>query len=85
MAPTDVVRTVKANSSKWINEKNGPFHPFAWQDGYGMFSISNTHVDAVTNYIKNQEEHHHKSTFEDEYRHLCEIYDAGFDERYAWD
>lgn len=85
MALSDVVRIVKSNSSKWINERNGIFNPFSWQDGYGAFSISNGHVDAVVNYIANQEVHHRGMSFEDEYRHLCEIYDAGLDERYAWD
>lgn len=85
IAPADVVRTVKANSSKWINEKNGKFNPFAWQDGYGMFSISNSHVDAVKHYISNQEEHHRHATFEDEFRRICAMYGVGLDERYVWD
>lgn len=85
MAPSDVERMVKANSSKWINEKNGKFHPFAWQDGYGMFSISNGHVEAVTNYIKNQEEHHKKVSFEDELRKIFKQCNVEYDERYVWD
>lgn len=84
-ALSETVRIVKANSSKWINEKNGRFNPFCWQDGYGAFSISQSHVDAVVKYITSQEEHHHKTTFEEEFRRLCEISDASLDERYAWD
>ena len=85
MAMSEIVRIVKANSSKWINTKNGGLTPFCWQDGYGVFSISQSHVDAVRHYIETQEEHHRKATFQDEFRRLCEIYDVGLDERYAWD
>lgn len=85
MALSDVVRIVKSNSSKWINEKNGPHHPFCWQDGYGAFSISNTHVDAVVNYIANQEEHHKGVSFQDEFRKICQQCGVEYDERYVWD
>ena len=85
MTLSDTVRLVKSNSSKWINEKNGHFNPFAWQDGYGAFSISQSHVDAVTNYIKGQEEHHAKTSFQDEFRRLCQLYDVELNEKYGWD
>lgn len=82
----EMVRTVKSSTSRWINEKNGsPFHRFFWQDGYGAFSVSNSHVDAVVKYIQGQEEHHKKVSFQDEFRKICQLYDAGLDERYAWD
>lgn len=85
MALSDVVRFVKSNSSKWINEKNGKYNPFCWQDGYGAFSISNTHVDAVVNYIANQEEHHKGVSFQDEFRKICQQCGVEYDERYVWD
>ena len=85
MTLSDTVRLVKSNSSKWINEKNGKFNVFAWQNGYGAFSISQSHIEAVRNYIKTQKEHHSKINFKDEFRRLCEIYDAPLDEQYAWD
>lgn len=85
MALSDVVRIVKSNSSKWINEKNGRLNPFCWQDGYGAFSISNTHVDAVVNYIANQEEHHKGVSFQDEFRKICKQCGVEYDERYVWD
>ena len=85
MTLSDTVRLVKSNSSKWINEKNGKYNPFAWQDGYGAFSISQSHVDAVQKYIKGQAEHHAKIDFKDEFRRLCKLYDVELDERYAWD
>ena len=56
-----------------------------WQEGYGAFSVSNSHVDAVINYIKGQEEHHKKVSFQDEFRKICQLYKAELDERYAWD
>ena len=62
-----------------------PFRHFAWQDGYGAFSVSNSHVDAVVAYIKGQEEHHRKVSFQDELRRICELYNVNLDERYAWD
>ena len=83
---SEIVRTVKSSTTRWINEKTGsPFHHFAWQDGYGAFSVSNSHVDAVAAYIKGQEEHHKTVSFQDEFRKICQLYDAGLDERYAWD
>ena len=85
MSISETVRLVKANSSKWINEKNGLLNHFAWQDGYGAFSISQSHVDAVRHYIETQEEHHAKIDFKDEFRRLCELYDVPIDERYVWD
>ena len=60
-------------------------NPFAWQNGYGAFSISQSHVDAVQKYIKGQSEHHAKIDFKDEFRRLCKLYDVELDERYAWD
>jgi REP element-mobilizing transposase RayT len=85
MSLSDTIRIVKTSSSKWINEKNGKYNPFCWQDGYGAFSISQSHVDAVMHYIETQAEHHAKTSYMDEFRRLCEIYDVALDERYAWD
>ena len=82
----EIIRTVKSSTSRWINETNGnPFWHFGWQDGYGAFSVSNSHVDAVVAYIKGQEEHHKRVSFEDEFRRICELYNVTLDERYAWD
>ena len=83
---SEIVRTVKSSTTRWINEKNNnPFHKFFWQEGYGAFSVSNSHVDAVVAYIKGQEEHHRKVSFQDEFRKICQLYKAELDERYAWD
>ncbi len=82
---SDIVRAIKSNSSKMINERNSFLSPFSWQDGYGAFSISNSHIDAVVNYIKNQEQHHTQVSFQDEFRRLCNIYNVDLYEKYAWD
>ncbi len=83
---SEIVRTAKSSTTRWIHEKNNnPFHKFFWQEGYGAFSVSNSHVDAVVNYIKGQEEHHKKVSFQDEFRKICQLYKAELDERYAWD
>ena len=82
---SDTIRLIKANTSRWINSKNGGHTPFAWQDGYGAFSISHNHVDAVKQYISNQAEHHHTIDFKEEFRRLCQLYDVQINETYAWD
>jgi putative transposase len=70
MAPAVFVQKVKANSSKWINASGFLSQEFAWQTGGATFSISETHVLAVQNYIKNQKEHHKKTSFRSEYLKL---------------
>lgn len=67
MAPSEFVQKVKANSSKWINERGFLEHDFAWQRGGGTFSVGERNVDIVRKYIQNQKIHHQKSTFEGEY------------------
>jgi putative transposase len=75
------VQTLKANSSKWINEHgNG----FAWQEGYGAFSVSASAVSAVTAYIENQTSHHVRQSFEDEFRILLNKHGIEFDEKFLF-
>ena len=79
-----LIRELKKESSKWIKvELEVP--DFQWQSGYGAFSISPSHVDAVIEYIRNQEEHHRKESFQDEFRRLCRKYNLEIDEQYVWD
>jgi putative transposase len=80
-----LVRELKRDSSKWIKEKNSELADFHWQNGYGAFSVSPSHVPALTQYIANQEEHHRKETYQDEFRRLCKKYGVEIDERYVWD
>ncbi|MFV0555098.1 MAG: IS200/IS605 family transposase [Mangrovibacterium sp.] len=81
----DLVKNVKAKSSKWIKTKGEEFSNFYWQDGYGAFSINPTEVAVVVKYIESQHEHHGKKTFQDEYRAFLKKYKVDYDERYVWD
>jgi putative transposase len=80
-----VVEQVKTSSSKWIKPKGAAFTEFHWQAGYGAFSVSQSNAGAVARYIRNQEEHHRKVTFQEEYRRFLKRYQVGYDERYVWD
>ena len=82
---SSLIRDLKRDSTNWIKEVNPPLSGFHWQNGYGAFSVSPGHVQALIQYIQNQEQHHAAETFQDEYRRLCKIYGAELDERYVWD
>ncbi len=88
MRPTqsmsDLMQDVKGSSSKWINEKKFLKVKFEWQEGYGAFSYSKSHVQNVINYIHNQEKHHAKQTFRDEYLEFLKKFDIEYDERYIF-
>ena len=77
------MRVVKANSSRWVHEKWDP--KFAWQTGYGVFSVSESNVAAVTKYIAEQEEHHRKHSFQEEFVAFLVRNNVAYDERYIWD
>ncbi|HVX57543.1 MAG TPA: transposase [Candidatus Saccharimonadales bacterium] len=80
-----IVEEVKKASSKWM-KIDGPKNPlFTWQAGYSAISVSQSAVADVTEYIRNQKEHHHKMTFQDELRALLRRHQIEFDERYLWD
>lgn len=83
---SEVVGTVKSSTTRWINKACGnTLTMFSWQDGYGAFSIGQRNVQATIDYINSQNEHHHRCTFQEEFRKICLLYDVGLDERYAWD
>ncbi len=82
ISTSDAMQFIKANSSKWVSEKFGK--PFAWQIGYGAFSVSRSNVDAVVKYIQNQEEHHQKYDFREEFLKLLKSHEVDFDEKYLW-
>jgi putative transposase len=80
---SDVMRMIKSESSEWVHrEATGA--GFAWQEGYGAFTVSPQNLDSVRHYILNQEEHHRKSTFQEEYLDLLKRSGTHFDERYVW-
>jgi len=80
-----LIREIKRDSSKWIKDENPALSDFHWQNGYGAFSVSPTHVEPLTNYIINQEQHHGRESYQDEFRRLCLKYGLSIDERYVWD
>ena len=88
MRPTqsisDLMQDIKGSSSKWINEKKFLKIKFEWQEGYGAFSYSKSNVDTVIKYIKNQEEHHKKESFRDEYLKFLKAFEIEYDERYIF-
>jgi len=81
----DVVEEVKKTSSKWIKTKGVSFAAFQWQAGNGAFSIGESVVPALRQYIANQKEHHRRQTFQDEFRTFLNKYKIEYDERYVWD
>lgn len=81
----DLIKELKRESSKWVKQQARDLRDFYWQNGYGAFSISPSHVDALREYIRSQEEHHHTESFQDEFRRLCAKYGVEIDERYVWD
>ena len=83
--PAEMVKELKRGSSLWLKTKSPKFRDFAWQSGYGMFSVGFSQLDMVRKYIAGQEEHHRRTTFQDELRHLLRRYEIDFDERYVWD
>ncbi len=81
---SEVMKLVKAKSSKWINENNLVNHRFEWQKGFGSFTYSKSQVPKVYRYIENQEVHHRKQNFRDEYIHMLESFGIKFDEQYIF-
>jgi len=81
----DLVRDIKANTSRFINEKKWVPGRFQWQEGYGAFSYSHSQINDVVQYIYSQEEHHNKSSFKDEYLKLLERFDVDYQPEYLFD
>ena len=79
----DVLRTLKGDSSRWIHD-NLSLPNFAWQEGYGAFTVSASNVGGVRAYVRDQERHHQKRSFQDEYREFLSKHEIEFDERYLW-
>jgi hypothetical protein len=76
---------VKRSSSLWLKTKSPDLHDFAWQSGYGIFSVGFSQITPVRDYIAQQAEHHRKVSFQDEFRKLLMRYEIPYDERYVWD
>ena len=83
--PAEIVKELKRGSSLWLKTQSSELWDFAWQNGYGMFSIGFSQIESVRAYIARQDEHHRKVSFQDEFRRLLKRYAIEFDERYVWD
>ena len=81
---SELVRDIKANSSRFINEKRWIRGRFSWQEGFGGFSYSRSQIDAVIRYIRDQQRHHMRRTFREEYLELLRKFQIEFDERYIF-
>jgi REP element-mobilizing transposase RayT len=81
----EMVKEVKRGSAVWLKTKGPELHDFAWQNGYGIFSIGFSQVETVRDYIARQEEHHWQVSFQDELREFLRRYEMEGDERYLWD
>lgn len=82
---SNLVRDIKANSSKWINQKNMVLGKFQWQEGFGSFSVSESQISKVINYIEKQEEHHRIKSFRQEYIDFLKSYKIDFNEQYLFE
>jgi len=82
---TDLLEEIKKRSSKWIKGKGSEFGSFAWQSGYGAFSVGQSQTPDVVAYIDRQKERHRRRTFQEEYLTFLKKYDVPYDERYVWD
>lgn len=80
-----LVELLKRSSSKWLKTKNEALKSFAWQGGYGAFSVSPSKISVVRKYIRNQEQHHQSSTFQNELLTFLKNSGTPFDEKYLWD
>ena len=85
LSVADLVKEIKTASSKWLKTQDASLSDFAWQQGYGIFSVGMSQRDTLLHYIDTQEEHHRTRTFQDEYRTFLKKYGIEYDERYVWD
>jgi len=83
-SPSDLIFHVKRSSSLWINENRFVREKFSWQEGFGAFSYGKSQISNVANYIQNQETHHKKRTFREEYLEILKKFDVEYDERYIF-
>jgi putative transposase len=81
----EMIKEIKRNSTLWLKGKYKGLSEFAWQGGYGIFSIGFSQIGSVRRYIAGQEQHHRKVSFQDEFRLFLKRYEIEYDERYVWD
>ncbi|MEO7659250.1 MAG: IS200/IS605 family transposase, partial [Pyrinomonadaceae bacterium] len=84
-SPSAIAKWLKADSSKWIHQEFENMRSFAWQDGFGAFSVSKSNVPAVVDYIMDQRKHHEEESFETEYERLMKLHEVDYDPKYLFD
>ncbi len=84
LAPSKIAQLIKGGSSAWIHDTFPNMKGFAWQDGYGVFSVSKSNIPGVVEYIRGQREHHRTRTFQEEYLAFLKRHEIPYDERYVW-
>jgi REP element-mobilizing transposase RayT len=85
IAVADAIGKIKSTSSRWVRQTHRALAEFHWQAGYAAFSVSQSNLDAVQEYIRNQAEHHRRQSHQDELREWLRRYEIEWDERYVWD
>ena len=85
LSVAEMMRILKTNSSRWVHETSTVRRTFGWQSGYGAFSVSQSHVTNVIKYIRGQEAHHRKKTFQEEFVIFLKKHGIEYDERYIWE
>ena len=85
ISPAKLMEHMKSGSSKWLNEKKYIHGKFSWQDGYGAFTYSKSHIDKVVKYVLNQPEHHKKQSFKEEYLKMLDKFDVDYDPKYLFE
>jgi len=84
LSPSQIAQYLKGDSSKWIHETFPELRDFAWQEGYGAFTVSKSNLESVIGYIEKQREHHQQRTFQEEYLDFLQKHGIEYDERYVW-
>ena len=84
IAPFEIAKYLKGDSSKWIKEEFADLQAFAWQDGYGAFTVSKSNIPAVVEYIQSQRVHHQKKSFQEEYLEFLQKHGVEYNEKYLW-
>lgn len=84
LSPSQIAQFLKGDSSKWIHQEFSDLRDFTWQDGYGAFTVSKSHLPEVVRYIQHQREHHRKKTFQEEYLEFLQKHGVEYDERFVW-
>jgi putative transposase len=82
---SEMLNRIKSKASKWMNAEKMKMRRFGWQDGYGAFSVSESQIASVRRYIRSQEKHHQRQSFQAEFRALLEKHEIEYEDRYLWD